>query len=166
MKQPKLYFCQKDSNYYMKEECLCEQCELRIEEGDAFFIVSEYIKNLQRHKILCVQCTRKHKKRGDIAEFRQGFISRITDLVTPVILNKPELRAYKGETIFSAATSHSNPYVKVIDKTVHALKGEDSFVDKLIMNTPKKLDKKKYKRIRWKPTSIIKSVQNVEGASQ
>jgi hypothetical protein len=148
--RPLLYYCAKDNHYYIKEETLCDDCKNALVEGDAFFIVSEYIKNLQRHKVLCIACTRKHKKVGDIAEFKQGFICRVTGLVTPVIFSKPELQSFKGDTVFDMAKSTKDKNVKVIDKTRYALMDDDSFIDKLIESTPKK------KKLGYKKNKITR----------
>lgn len=143
IKQPLLYYCTKDQNYYIKKESKCDNCHQDLQWGDAFFIVSEYKKRLSTHKIFCVECTRKYKKMGNISEYRQGFIAKTTDIVTPVILHKPKLGNYNGDDVFSAATKHHNQNVKIIDKTRYAIQNK-TFVDNLIQNNhPKKLGQRK-----------------------
>ena len=143
MKLLQMYYNSKDKNYYIKNKTVCQKCGNILDQGDAFFIVSDYLNNLQKHSVVCVGCAREYKKMGQITEFRQGFISKIIGSVAiPVLLTKPRLQNYKGENVYSMA--RKNDGAKIIDKTKFALK--DNWVDSLIESSKKESKKLKYKR--------------------
>jgi len=120
----------------------CDGCKVRLEDGDAFFLISEYSNNDSMNNVCCVTCARKYKKLGKITEFRQGFISKfLPNNAIPFIFGKPELRGFSGDNVFSAAISKDHKGVKIIGNTKLAVEG-NSFVDKLIASNPK-LSKKK-----------------------
>ena len=144
--QPLLFIDNKTSNYYLKEEQACDTCNEKMVEGDAFFLISEYSNNYKLHLLVCVTCARRYKQSGKITEFRQGFINRIIpSAVTPVILFKPSLTSYRGETTIEAATSKEHKGVIINDNTKLAIK-DDNFIDKLIASTPTKKVKRKLLR--------------------
>lgn len=120
----------KKHNFYSEGENTCNKCGKKLLVRDAYFLVSEYSTNLNRHQILCLDCIKKYKPIGVISERKLVFIvSELPDRVIPVLLTPPRLKSFSGDTIFSAV----NKDVELnIDKTRLA-------IPELIEETEKKL---------------------------
>jgi len=106
-------------NFYSEGETTCNKCEKRLLIRDAYFLVSEYSTNINRHQVLCLDCIKKYKPIGVISERKLVFIvSKLPERVVPVLLTPPRLKSFSGDTIFSAVNKSTELN---IDKTKLAI---------------------------------------------
>jgi len=120
MKQPKIFYGNKEKTYFIENCSVCDCCKKELVSGDIFFLLSEFGRKIQSHRVLCIDCIKSIKRNGIVNEVKQGFIiNSLPESVVPAILVLPQLEAKKKTDIFLASnfeTMHTKDKTKFANR--------------------------------------------------